>query len=182
MDRRKINTRRDINLAFEDLLKTKSYADITIQEILDNALISRSTFYEYYKTKDALLNDFCERMFHHVFENHSTSEQGHDFSMYSGEDFLAEITHIFYHVKEDLEFFPGLISPDSIEIFLKFVRTNFATFLEERIKETNNGIPLSYRITYIAGGLVETINWWINDKFKTSPENLAKFYFSFLDI
>ncbi|ASK27390.1 TetR family transcriptional regulator [Neisseria chenwenguii] len=53
-DRRIIKSHRDIRAALVDLLHEKPYENITVQEILNRALINRNTFYKYYSGKSAL--------------------------------------------------------------------------------------------------------------------------------
>ena len=52
MDKRKEKTINAIYNAFANLIREKDYYDITIQDLLEEASISRSTFYSHYKTKD----------------------------------------------------------------------------------------------------------------------------------
>ncbi len=51
-------TRRQIIQSFMHVLQTKRFSSITIQDICDDALIHRTTFYRYYEDKYSLLKDF----------------------------------------------------------------------------------------------------------------------------
>ncbi|WP_415782960.1 TetR/AcrR family transcriptional regulator, partial [Bacillus manliponensis] len=55
-DLRIVRTRKLIKEAFLDLIQTKGYESITIQNIADSALINRATFYLHYKDKQDLLD------------------------------------------------------------------------------------------------------------------------------
>ncbi|MBO4789666.1 MAG: TetR/AcrR family transcriptional regulator, partial [Oxalobacter sp.] len=66
--------------AFTRLLEKKSFSNISVQEIIDEANIGRSTFYAHFETKDDLLRALCSEIFDHVFSKHLTKEATHDFS------------------------------------------------------------------------------------------------------
>ena len=58
-DLRVVKTKRDIKSAMISLLNEKDFRDITVQNVLDRALINRATFYRYYKDKYDLADQLC---------------------------------------------------------------------------------------------------------------------------
>lgn len=62
-DLRVIKTRREIENAMIVLLQQKSFEKITVQNILDVALVNRSTFYQHYADKYALLQSISDTCF-----------------------------------------------------------------------------------------------------------------------
>lgn len=62
VDLRVIKTRRSIENAFLRLLKQKKFEQITVQNILDEALVNRKTFYKHYEDKYNLADVMIERV------------------------------------------------------------------------------------------------------------------------
>lgn len=62
-DLRVIKTKKCIEESFIYLLKQKNFNKITIQNILDKALINRSTFYKHYADKYKLAETLCNEIF-----------------------------------------------------------------------------------------------------------------------
>lgn len=91
MDRRIAKTRKAIFVAFDALIVKNDYAKISVQNIIDEADIGRSTFYEHFETKDDLLRAKCTDLFEHVFVPYGT-EASHAFSRNS--TFEEKIMHI----------------------------------------------------------------------------------------
>ncbi|MBU3217240.1 TetR family transcriptional regulator (plasmid) [Clostridium estertheticum] len=62
-DLRVIKTRKNIETSFIFLLSQKDFYKITVQDILDTALINRSTFYKHYADKYQLAKTLCNEVF-----------------------------------------------------------------------------------------------------------------------
>lgn len=67
MDRRSQKTRAAIFAAFDRLIQKNAYSDISVQDIIDEANVGHSTFYEHFSTKDELLRQKCTDLFEHIF-------------------------------------------------------------------------------------------------------------------
>ncbi|QNS14253.1 TetR/AcrR family transcriptional regulator [Mannheimia bovis] len=61
-DPRITRTKEIIHQAFITTLEKQDYDDITVQDILNNAKINRSTFYKHYLNKDHLATDIIEKL------------------------------------------------------------------------------------------------------------------------
>ena len=62
-DLRVIKTKKYIEESFIYLLRQKDFNKITVQDILDRALINRSTFYKHYTDKYQLAENLCNEVF-----------------------------------------------------------------------------------------------------------------------
>lgn len=181
MDRRQQKTRNAIFEAFSTLLSSKSYTRITIQEIIDEANIGRSTFYSHFETKDDLLKEMCTDLFSHVFSESLDTESTHDFSLAGGNP-GSMITHILYHLRDNKKNIIGILTCESSELFLRF----FKQYLNELIiqhllvgvERKNTDAPEDFLVNHIAGSFVEMVQWWLKNSMRQSPEELARYFLS----
>ena len=109
MDRRIAKTRKAIFAAFDALIVRTDYSKISVQNIIDQADIGRSTFYEHFETKDELLRAKCTDLFEHIFVPGGT-EATHAFSRNS--TFEEKIMHILYHLLDDKKVIKGILASD----------------------------------------------------------------------
>lgn len=82
-DLRILKTHKSIKIAFSDLLLEKNFKDITVQNICDEALIGRSTFYAHFSDKYDLLNKMAEEVsedFKEHIEMRFNSDNSSDFA------------------------------------------------------------------------------------------------------
>ncbi|QAT43789.1 TetR/AcrR family transcriptional regulator [Aminipila luticellarii] len=119
-DLRIVKTRSNIKRSFIQLLLEKDLNNITVQDILDKALINRKTFYNHYQDK----YDLTEQLIHEFFEECSSFFElrtGHFDSMnsflrqvdtmygemYAQRDFILALWNIH---TEGIDFYGGLKS------------------------------------------------------------------------
>ena len=150
MDRRQQKTKIAIHQAMTTLLKKKKFEALTVQDIIDEANIGRSTFYSHFETKEELLEEICREMFAHVFSKDLAPEKSHDFSK-GRRGFANRLTHILYF-RDDLE----------------------QTFCDDLVAHSE--VPKAFAIQFFTGSFCETIKWWINSDMKMPPEEVVENY------
>ena len=179
MDRRIQKTRAAIFDAFNRLLSRKSYPKITIQDIIEEADIGRSTFYAHFETKDDLLQAMCRDLFNHIFSDDLRAEETHDFSFSSGRS-NSLLTHILYHLKDDEKNLKGILSCESSGLFWNAIRQQFSRFAKSCLMkartEKSAGIPEELLVSHITGSFVGLVKWWMRNGTKETPEVLEKYF------
>ena len=176
MDRRQQKTRQAVFDAFARLLERKNYTGITVQEIIDEANIGRSTFYSHFETKDELLKALCAEIFDHVFAGEVSREETHDFSK-TGNDIKAEITHILYHLRESSRYIKRILSCESGEMFMSYFKERLTPVFEGELEKRTSDVPTEYMLNHMVCDFAETVRWWMNND-RYSPEDISRFFFS----
>lgn len=184
MDRRQQKTRAAIFSAFERLLSQKKYSKITIKDIIDEANVGRTTFYEHFETKDALLSEMCSNLFHHIFSTDSDKGGHHNFPLSHG-DSRTVVTHILYHLQEGSQSMLQLMSGESSETFLFYFRSYLdemvLPFLTSGLEHKNKAVPESFLQNHISGSFLNMVQWWVHGGMKERPEDLANYFLSVIE-
>lgn len=181
MDRRQKKTRTAIFQAFSKLLETKRFRNITVQEIIDEANIGRSTFYAHFETKDALLKAMCSDIFDHVFSHELMSEKTHDFSK-APYGLEGKITHILYHLKDNKKDICGILSCEDGELFMDYFKQYLRQLFSNYMKSASIEAPLEFTVNCLVGSFTEVIRMWIEHKMEYTPETIAGYYMKVMKI
>lgn len=179
MDRRQKKTRAAIFKAFSALLSEKSYGRITVQEIIDEADVGRTTFYAHFETKDELLKALCEELFGHIID--SALDCTHTHGLYlNGNVPESVFCHLLQHLQENDNNILGLLSCESSEIFLRYFKDSLNELIRMQFvnqnRKKNTSIPQDFLINHISGSFVEMVLWWIKGHMKQKPEELDGYF------
>ncbi len=179
MDRRQQKTRAAIFQAFGNLLTKKNFSKITVQEIIDEANIGRTTFYDHFETKDYLLKEMCADLFTHIFSDKLSAESTHDFSFTTGEP-RAMVTHILYHLLDNERNILSILTSESGELFLGFFRQYLNELISTRmlngLELSDKRVPEDFWVNHISSSFVGMVQWWIKNGLKQTPEELSEYF------
>lgn len=173
LDRRVLHTRDALGDALIALMFEKPFRSITVQQVLDRANVSRSTFYSHYRDKNDLflsdVEDFLELMSSHLSRKNEASNR------------VAPVSELFAHVAEWRDFHAVLVKAGKIGDFQEMGQEYFARTIERRLAELpqSRTIPTPRRAALArmyAGGLMSLLSWWINCRTPESPVQMDHLY------
>ncbi|EFX40342.1 transcriptional regulator, TetR family [Streptococcus peroris ATCC 700780] len=172
-DRRINKTKKAIYQAFLQLLNSKRYETITVQEIIDLADVGRSTFYSHYESKELLLDELCRYLFHHLFEREEHL---------STEDYLA---HIFLHFKKNQDHVTSLLLSKN-DYFLrqlqKELRHHVYPMVVPYLQTVHPKIPSSYLQHFVVTNFIETLTWWLREGKAYNEQEVVSFYLDVMEM
>ena len=184
MDKRVRKTIAAIYNAFGECLKEGSYNSIAVEDILQKAKVSRSTFYAHFKTKDDVLDSLLRNIFHHVFSHSLQEEKSHDFSKASVLDYKHLFTHILYHLRDEGELVRAILSSGCRERFLTEMRNELEPLMTRVLREgalAAKDVPETLRIASALDSFISVVDYWFFASGDESPEAITDYFFALND-
>ena len=172
-DARVRRTREALGGALITLMQEKPFDTITVQDVLDRAQVSRSTFYMHYNDKDDLLMSDAEEF----FEALSMALSAHG----DKSDRVFPVKEFFAHLSDVQPFFKALVKSGRYHENMDLARGHFARGIERRLAELPAGksIPRNElpAISFAhAGALLSLLTWWLDRGMRETPEEMDELF------
>jgi AcrR family transcriptional regulator len=172
-DARVRRTRDALGDALIALMQEKQFDTITVQDVLDRAHVSRSTFYAHYTDKDDLLMSDAEEFFEAI----STALSAHG----DKSDRVFPVQEFFSHLANVQPFYKALVKSGRFQENMELARGHFARGIERRLSELPRGqsIPkseLSAIAHTHAGALLSLGTWWLDRGMRESPAEMDQLF------
>ncbi|MDX1807757.1 MAG: TetR/AcrR family transcriptional regulator [Paenisporosarcina sp.] len=180
VDLRVKKTKLAIEVALLKLLETMPFQDITINNIAEEAMINRATFYSHYTDKYDLLDRLVEEKLSAFRTNIYEAKHVRDGTLYP-EQFLHVICAAFQIVEHDLYFFKVLLANQTtnnikdrfMSMASEIFTSQFDVFFGKN--ESNRAMPKELFLPFIVSGVTGTIFWWIEQDQPYTPEQMANY-------
>jgi AcrR family transcriptional regulator len=172
-DRRVRRTRDRLGDAMMQLLVEKPFESIKVQDILDRAGVSRSTFYSHFRDKNDLFlsdsDEFLEGLAMALSRFNCKSER------------VAPVQELFGHIAQARPFYDALVRSGKINDVWELGREHFARGIAKRLAQIpkSRGMPAKDRAAIahgFAGSLVSLLTWWVQHGMRPSPEEMDKLF------
>lgn len=176
-DRRVRRTRALLHRALIDLIMAKGYGRVTVQDILDQADVGRSTFYSHYAGKDDLLvesgGDHLRAMI--VSASPSSGQPSCE------DDPLAPALLIFQLAEANRPLYSALIGGSGSSQVVDLAKKMFTELFTDRIRrdrpETHD-LDVDLTATFLANGLLGVLTWWLDARPDIPAEEIHRRFIS----
>ncbi|MDO4554078.1 MAG: TetR/AcrR family transcriptional regulator C-terminal domain-containing protein [Lachnospiraceae bacterium] len=171
-------TKKEITQTFINLCEKKSYEKITVKEIVEEAGISKQTFYNHFIDKYDLMEYTYARHTKEMAKLVTQTNKG-KFSEYN---IIVQTLNYFYKYKK---YFASLLRQTSANEFLTSMYISNRAWFSECVKHKKHVNTLNYHENqiidfYAAGAITLTRKWILNDM--TEPvEEFAEELFELLN-
>lgn len=160
--------------AFTDLLKTKSFEQVTVKELCDAAIVRTATFYNHFSDKyefaDFIIRDMLQR--YHI--------DNADLSRLSGQVYYERlISDAFSLLENNTDLLRSLASDSMLWSISEVIRSNIHDELHEHLisdKSAGHNLAAEPELLteLIIGGMEQAVRWWFTDANPLPPEVLKK--------
>lgn len=172
-DRRVRRTRKLLQNALINLLRRKLLAKIQIKEIVEEADVSRTTFYQHFETKEhllfSLIDDLFAKIHTVVFQEQESSE---------GLDVLQLLTSSYEQWLLHSEELRWVLQVENKDLLIAALRVHIKTLKQEVYKHTvpNPAFRVydEYEFSFVAGGVYMLLKDWVDNDMRESPETMGK--------
>lgn len=149
------------------LMQKENYYDITVQEITDNADLSRRTFYRNYSSKDEILEEYMIKIWK---EYEMIIREQTDFSM-------PNVAVIFFTLmKKHLYFLKTINRFNLIPLFVgklyKYLNSAFYEIKGNKMSFSKESIR--YALTFSMGGFTSILIKWLDEGAEKSPDEMSE--------
>src|ERR1044072_5352120 len=172
-DARVRRTRDALGDALVTPMQENPFDTITVQDVLNRANVSRSTFYTHYSVKDDLLMSDAEEFFEAI--SMALSQAG------DKSDRVFPVQEFFAHLADVQPFFKALVKSGKFQENMDLARGHFARGIERRLAELprSQSIP-PHELPAIAfthaGALLSLLAWWLDRGMRESPTEMHQLF------
>jgi AcrR family transcriptional regulator len=173
-DRRIKRTRDLLQKALTELLKERSYSAITIQDVVNRANVGRTTFYDHYKSKNALFISCHEAVFRQFhFGPHQLSKDE-----LLSLDVPPKVIATYQQLFNSRELLSPVFQGEDSRLILRRVRERSAQEIAANLcaafPDADSAIPIEVLANYLAGAQLALVQWWLETRQPHTPDMLAQ--------
>ena len=154
------------------LLQKDSLEKITIQDICEQAMIHRTTFYTHFEDKYDLFEYVLETIRNDIFNKQVLSKEYENVEeLYM---FLTKTTLDF--LEKNNQIIVNILKNNSNNLTYDLIYSTVEQEIQQLLQKTQvTQIPLPVISNFLTGGFVSLITWWLYNPNKVNKEELSNY-------
>ncbi len=147
---------------------SKGYEAITIQDIINEADIGRSTFYSHYTGKEDLLRSGFQTLRAELEQAHGLASEKSDGSQ---DGPLRFSLAMFEHASRYTEVYRALVGGRGGTTAINEIRQILSDLVRKDLSsiQDNDAVPRDVRVQFIVGTFLTMLTWWLERRPKLTP-------------
>lgn len=177
-DRRIQRTRTALHDALIELILEKGYEAITIQDIIDQANVGRSTFYAHYLDKQQLLLASIAGLRTILIEQQAAAIHVHG-GLAKGT--FAFSYGMFDHAASHAQLYRAMVGKQSGTIIQRELQQILASIARDEIMtiiptRANTPIPVDVIVEYVVNAYTGLLTWWLEARLPCSTSEIDQMF------
>ncbi|GAK04418.1 transcriptional regulator, TetR family [Geomicrobium sp. JCM 19037] len=175
-DPRQSRSKDKLHTAYITLIANES-SPLTIQQVCQEANVTRPTFYKQFNDIASLRQDIHSTLLHELKQS-LTINNPKPLTQLRAEERATYLTTLFEHIYDQHLTYETMLVQQVDAVFLDHVKTIIQEYVDEGITHTMYSdrlrVDRTLLVSYITGAYVESILWWIKNHYTHSPEQMAE--------
>jgi AcrR family transcriptional regulator len=169
IDRRAARTRKALHHALMSLILRKGYEATTIQDIIDEADVGRSTFYGHYTSKEDLLRSGFQMLRSELVDAQRAARTGG--SRYEPLGFSLAM---FEHASRYTDVYRALVGGRGGIVAVNELRKVLAEFVRKDLSAARDDSTVSRELAaqFVVGAFMSVLTWWLEHRSTLKPTHV----------
>ncbi len=173
-DLRIIKTQNLLFTSLIKLMKDKSFEEIKVADICNEAYINRSTFYSHYNDKYELLVDFINELKNNLLSSLEKNE-----NIVNTKDYYIEMIHLLLeHIESKKDIYFSILKSNRSSILIDIIIEVAVKDINKRIEISNihkGNVPTDILVKFYLGAVTSIIIEWLESKNKYTKKDILNY-------
>jgi AcrR family transcriptional regulator len=170
-DLRVVRTRKMLRDAMITLVIQKGFTTVTVNDIVELAMVNRATFYRHYQDKYDLVESYLDELYTELNAAPAATPA-------PGEP-NPGLVKLFEHIRDNAVFYRAMLGPHGYSRFGEHIRrlteaTLHARWQASPFAERRTQIPVPMLLSYLSHASYGALVWWLEEGMSHSPQQMAR--------
>ena len=177
-DLRVRRTRKLLQKALIEVTIEKGFANATVRDITERAMVNRSTFYRHYLDKYELLSGYIGEL-SELIDSHEGEVPLADHRDQPPDQPPAGLVNLLKHMQMNADFYRVMLGKKGdpafcAQSFRQYIEKGFRHMLPSGVAQRDPSVPpIDMSVSYVLHAGIGAIVWWLENDQAYTPEQVA---------